>query len=339
MTRETNFDIILWGGSSFVGKLVAEYLNTQYGANGSLRWAIGGRNERKLAATRRALGPDAEELPLFVGDAFDRQFLGSMVRNTKVVLSTVGPYKLYGGGLVEACAENGTDYCDLSGEITFVREMMDLHSERARASGARILTCCGVDSLPSDLGVYILHQAARRRSDSSIAHVTNEVHAFRGGFSGGTILSLCTMRNEAAQSARIAEILENPYAICPPARRRGVQQSDVDAVQQLETGKWLGPFFMAIVNTRVVHATNAHLEYPYGPDFTYIEGMSVGGRLAANLLGAFSRAFYWAYKSSLLRDFLEAVLLPKPAKGRQKKFVSKGFSNFVCLPALDQVSV
>ncbi len=328
MTGETEFDIILWGGSSYVGRLVAEYLCTQYGVNGSLRWAIGGRNERKLAATRSELGTDAGGLPLFVGDARDREFLGSRVQNTKVVLSTVGTYKLYGRDLIEACVESGTDYCDLSGEVTFVREMMDQHSEQARASGARILTCCVVDSIPSDLGVYLLYRSAHQRFGSSIAHVTNEVKSLRGGFSGGTIKSLCQMRNEAAEDPKVAEVFENLYAICPAGRRSGVLQSDIDAILQSETGTWLAPFFLAIVNTRVVHATNAHLEYPYGSDFTYSEGLDVGGRFAAIAFGAVSRGFYWAYRSRLLRGVLEAVLLPKSGEGPSKKVREQGHFAF-----------
>ena len=158
MTKELEFDIVLWGGSSFVGKLVAEHLYQTYGVDGQIRWAIGGRNLRKLEDTRESLGAGARELPIIVGDARDREFLASMVQRTKVVLSTVGPYALYGQELIEACAASGTDYCDLAGEIPFIQEMMDRHAAEARASGARILNCCGVDSLPSDLGVWALHE-------------------------------------------------------------------------------------------------------------------------------------------------------------------------------------
>ena len=328
MANKTEFDIILWGGSSFVGRLVAEYLFANYGVDGELRWAIGGRNEKKLEATRDLLGAGAERLPLFVGDARDRPFLGSMVGNTKVVLSTVGPYMLYGKELIEACAASGTDYCDLSGEITFISEMMDKYSEQARTSGARILTCCGVDSLPSDLGVYILNAAAHKRLGFGVSHVTNEVKSFKGRFSGGTIFSLGLMRNQAATDARVAAILDNPYAICPLRRRSGISQPDVDAVLRSETGAWLGPFFMAIVNTRVVHATNAHFDYPYGSDFTYVEGFAVGSRLAANLLAVVSWSFYLAYRTRPLRAFLNATMLPKPGKGPSRESREQGDFEF-----------
>ena len=206
--------------------------------------------------------------------------------------------------------------------------MMDMYSEQARTSGARILTCCGVDSLPSDLGVYILNAAAHKRLGFGVSHVTNEAKSFKGRFSGGTIFSLGLMRNQAAADDRVAAILDNPYAICPMGRRSGIPQPDVDAVQRSAAGAWLGPFFMAIVNTRVVHATNAHLDYPYGRDFTYVEGFDVGSRLAANLLAVVSRLFYWAYRTRPLRAFLKATLLPKPGEGPSREAREKGHFKF-----------
>jgi len=328
MTDKPEFDIVLWGGSSFIGKLVAEHLHQKYGVNGGLCWAIGGRNKGKLEATRASLGAGAEELPIIVGDARDRQFLGSMVENTKVVLSTVGPYALYGKELIEACAANGTDYCDLAGELPFIQEMMDLHADQARASGARILNCCGVDSLPSDLGVRTLNEIAQSRFGSSIAHITTEVKSFKGGFSGGTISSLGGMHNDAARDDKVAAILDNPYAICPPGRRSGVTQPDIDAVRRSPSGVWLGPFFMAIVNTRVVHATNAHLDYPYGTDFTYDEGWDIGGRRAASVLAVVSRMFYRAYRSGPMRTFLHSTVLPKPGEGPSRKAREEGDFEF-----------
>ena len=325
---KAEFDVVLWGGSSFVGKLVAEHLHQRYGVDGGLRWAIGGRNRRKLEATRASLGAGAERLPIIVGDARDRQFLDSMVVSTKAVLSTVGPYALYGKELILACAAGGTDYCDLAGEIPFIQEMMDQHGGKAQASNARILNCCGVDSLPSDLGVWALNEIAQKQFGCGIAHVTTEVKSFKGGFSGGTILSLGKMRNDAARDAKVAAILDNPYAICPPGRRRGVAQPDIDAVRRSLSGTWLGPFFMAIVNTRVVHATNAHLDYPYGIDFTYDEGWDVGGRLAASALSVVSRMFYRAYRSRLMRTLLNATMLPRPGDGPSRKAREEGQFEF-----------
>ncbi len=328
MPKKLEFDIVLWGGSSFVGKLVAEHLHQKYGVDGQIRWAIGGRNQRKLEDTRAWLGDGAEGLPIIVGDARDRQFLGAMVENTKVVLSTVGPYALYGKELIEACAASGTDYCDLAGEIPFVREMIDRHAAESRASGARILNCCGVDSLPSDLGVRTLNEIANKQFGCGLAHVTTEVKSFKGLFSGGTISSLGGMHNDAARDDKVAAILDNPYAICPPGRRRGVTQPDISAVRRSESGAWLGPFFMAIVNTRVVHATNAHLNYPYGTDFTYDEGWDVGSRRAAILVALVSRMFYRAYRFAPVRAFLNATVLPKPGKGPSRKSREEGEFEF-----------
>ena len=328
MNKKPEFDIVLWGGSSFVGKLVAEHLHQQYGVDGDLRWAIGGRNKRKLEATRASLGAGAEELSIFLGDARDRQFLGSMAESTKVVLSTVGPYSLYGKELIEACAVSGTDYCDLAGEIPFVQEMMDRHSTQAQASGARILNCCGVDSLPSDLGVWSLNKIAQKRFGCGLAHVTNEIKSFKGQFSGGTISSLGGVYIETVRNDKVAAILKNPYAICPPGRRSGVTQPDNEVVRHSESGAWLGPFFMAIVNTRVVHATNAHLGYPYRTDFTYDEGWDVGSKRAARILAVVSQLFYRAYRSGLMRALMNAVLLPKPGEGPSRKAREKGKFEF-----------
>ena len=328
MTNESEFDIVLWGGSSFVGKLVAEHLLLTYGVDGPIRWAIGGRIQRKLEETRAWLGAGADELPLIVGKAHDRQFLGSMVKRTKVVLTTVGPYALYGKELVQACAARGTDYCDLTGEIPFIQEMMDRHAAQAQASGARILSCCGVDSLPSDLGVWSLSRIAKKQLGCRLAHVTNEVKSFMGRFSGGTIASLGNMHIAAERDVRVAAILRNPYAICPPDRRSGVMQTDINSVRRSESGTWLGPFFMAIVNTRVVHATNAHLDYPCGKDFTYDEGWHVGGKVAARILGLASRMFYRGYRCRPIRALLNSTVLPKPGTGPSRKSREKGEFEF-----------
>ncbi len=328
MPSNADFDIVLWGGSSFIGRLVAEHLFQTLGLDGEFRWAIGGRNQHKLEATRASLGAGAGGLPIIVGDAHDRKFLDTMTANTKVVLSTVGPYALYGKDLVAACVASGTDYCDLAGELQFIQKMMDEHGDEARASGARILNCCGVDSLPSDLGVWALNQISQKKYGCGIAHVTNEVKSFKGGFSGGTILSLGTMRNEAARDPEAAAILDNPYAICPQGRRTGVRQHDVDTVQLSPSGAWLGPFFMAIVNTRVVHATNAHLDYPYGTDFTYDEGWDLGSRAAAHVLSTVSRFFYWGYRSSILRALLAATVIPRPGEGPSRTAREDGWFEF-----------
>ena len=254
-----------------------------------------------------------------VGDARDRQFLSSMVARTKVVLSTVGPYALYGKELIEACAASGTDYCDLAGEIPFIQEMMDRHAVQARASGARILNCCGVDSLPSDLGVWSLNEIAQKQFGCGLAHVTNEVKSFKGLFSGGTIASLGGMHNDAARDDKVADILKNPYAICPPGRRSGVTQPDIEVIRRSESGAWLAPFFMAIVNTRVVHATNAHLDYPYGTEFTYDEGWDVGSRRAARFLARSYPAVLSGIQIGPDARIYECCLIAQARRGAIKK--------------------
>ena len=161
-----DFDIIVWGATGFTGSLVAEYLLSKYGVDGSLRWAIAGRSAAKLTTLRTELGPQAESLPSIVADSFDEPKLSEMVASTHVVISTVGPYAKYGSPLVAACVEHGTHYCDLAGEAQWIRQMIDQHHDAAISSGARIVHCCGFDSVPMDIGVWFLQQEAKRRYGS-----------------------------------------------------------------------------------------------------------------------------------------------------------------------------
>ncbi len=177
-------------------------------------------------------------------------------------------------------------------------------------------------------GRSLRNEIAKKQFGCGLAQVTNEVKSFKGGFSGGTISSLGGMHNDASRDDKVAAILDNPYAICPPDRRSGVTQPDIAAVRRSESGAWLGPVFMAIVNTRVVHATNAHLDYPYGTDFTYDEGWNVGGRLAASILALVSRMFYRAFRFGPMRAFLNATVLPKPGKGPSGKAREEGGFEF-----------
>ena len=181
--KDREFDIVVWGATSFVGELVAEYLVRR---PGEFRLALGARNPEKLDAVMKSLGV---ELPTVLGDSFDHNFLDEMTARTKVVLSTVGPYQKYGEPLVAACAKNGTDYCDLTGETPFIRQMMDKYQQQAEDSGARLVNCAGFDSLPSDLGVLYLNDFCRNKFDSSVKTVEMQVRAAKGGISGGTIAS------------------------------------------------------------------------------------------------------------------------------------------------------
>ncbi len=324
--RETAFEIILWGATSFVGKLTAGYLMERHGVGGGVRWAIGGRSQSRLDALKEELGVGAADLSTIVGDAHDPVFLDRMVRRTKVVATTVGPYTRYGKDLVEACATAGTDYCDLTGEIPFVREMRDRHADAAKASGSRIVQCCGFDSIPSDLGVFFLNKASNERHGEGLKSVSARVHAMKGALSGGTVASFAGALTQAKSDPTSARILNDPYAICPEGRRAGPKQPKWDAVSyEKQTKSWLTPFLMAPVNTRVVHATNAILDYPYTTDFLYDERMVARGAIEAYSIRAGMFLGLSALSKPMMRSAMTSLFLPKPGEGPSRKSREAGF--------------
>jgi len=278
-SRDTEFELILFGATGFTGRLVAEYLVKKRPA---IRWALAGRSRDKLERVRdelSAMEPSAKELPLVVGDSQDRAAMEALARRTRVVCTTAGPYALYGSELLGACAEQGTDYCDLTGETHWVRKMIDAHHARAVETGARIVPSCGFDSIPSDLGVLLLHEHLAARG-KRLAEVQYRVLRMKGGPSGGTIASgLDTAARMGDPTVR--RVLADPYGLNPEGLRGGAEERDsLRPRRDPETGRWLAPFFMAMVNTRVVRRTNALLDFAYGRDFHYEETVDVGAGLA-----------------------------------------------------------
>jgi short subunit dehydrogenase-like uncharacterized protein len=269
---ETQHDIIVYGASGFTGRLVAEYLQALQPAG--VRWAMAGRSLEKLAAVRAEMGiPDT--VPLVACDADDPASVDAMVSSTKVVLTTVGPYQLYGNGLVEACARLGRDYVDLCGEPAWMRKMIDAHDATAKASGARIVFSCGFDSIPFDLGVWMLQDEAQRRLGAPLPRVRGRVRKMKGTFSGGTAASLKATMAAAMSEPGVLDLLRNPFALTPgftgPEQPHGMKPMEDDVL-----GAWCAPFVMAPINTRNVHRTNALLGHAWGTDFVYDEMMVTG---------------------------------------------------------------
>ncbi len=269
LPRESRkLDVVVWGATGFTGKLTAEYLTKQYGVGRDVAWALGGRSREKLEEVRRdltAIDAAASELPLIVADARDPASLAEVVGSTRVVATTVGPYAIYGRELVAACAEHGTDYCDLTGETPFIRQMIDLHHARAKETGARIVHCCGFDSIPSDLGVFMLQEHMRATYASRCSQVKFFVVGMRGGASGGTIASIMNLLEQAGRDPSVREIAFDPYALDPDRKGRGPDGPDQRTVKHDDDlDIWTGPFVMAAINTRVVRRTNALLGYAYG---------------------------------------------------------------------------
>ena len=327
---EREFDVIVYGATGFTGHLVAEYLIGKYGAEKDLRWAIAGRSEEKLRSVRRELGAAAEHLPIIVADSADAAALAAMAARTKVVLTTVGPYALYGSQLVAACADNGTDYCDLAGEVQWIRKMIDTHQERAQETGARIVHCCGFDSIPMDIGVYFLQQEAKERHGAYCTDIAMYVKATKGTMSGGTMASMSNIIQEARRDRSIARILADPYALNPPGERQGPDGGDQQDVRYDEdAGSWTGPFVMAGVNTRVVRRSNALAGYPYGRGFRYREatltGPGASGRLKGAMLVSTLAALVVGMSASPTRALLQKFFLPKPGEGPSRELQQSGF--------------
>lgn len=269
MNPKAEFDIIVYGASGFTGRLVAEYLAARYGVGGEIKWAMAGRSAAKLAEVRDEIGAP-KDTPLVVADASDAASVAAMVGRTKAVLTTVGPYQLYGSDLVAACAAAGTDYLDLCGEPAWMRQMIDAHHATAQKTGARIVFSCGFDSIPFELGVYFVEEVAKARLGGPVPRVKGRVRKMKGGFSGGTAASLTATMAAAGKDPSIIAYLTNPFALA--GGFQGPEQPRGDKAEQDEDlGAEVGPFVMATINTKNVHRSNALLGHAWGTDFVYDE--------------------------------------------------------------------
>jgi short subunit dehydrogenase-like uncharacterized protein len=269
MKPSPKFDIVVYGATGFTGQLVAEYLAAHYRDDGDLKWAMAGRNLDKLASVRDAIGAPAD-IPLIVADASDPASLKAMVDQTRSLLTTVGPYQLYGAELVAACAASGTDYLDLCGEPVWMRQMIDAHEAAAKASGARIVFSCGFDSVPFELGAFFVQEEAKRVFGAPAARVKGRVRDMRGTLSGGTAASAKATFDAVAKDLSLIAILNDPFALTPgftgPKQPRGNKSTYEEDLQS-----WAAPFMMALINTRNVHRSNMLMGFPYGREFIYDE--------------------------------------------------------------------
>ena len=301
------FDVIVYGASGYTGRLVAEYLDKQYSGDADLKWAMAGRSAEKLAAVRDEIGAPADT-PLVTADASDPASLEAMVKRAKVIITTVGPYQLYGNELVAACASAGTDYVDLCGEPAWMRTVIDAHNETAKSSGARIVLSCGFDSIPFDLGVYYLQEEAKKKFGKPCVEVKGRVRKMQGTFSGGTAASLKATMAAAFKDPEVVNLLKSPYALTPgfegprqPSGSKPKHDESVDA--------WVAPFVMAAINTKNVHRSNFLLDHAYGKDFLYSEMMITGPGEAGEKAAAAV-----AGDNSLMSDDG-----PKPGEGPSKE--------------------
>lgn len=311
MARE--FDLIVYGATGFTGRLVAEYLAAHYG-DGSLSWAMAGRSLTKLQAVRDAIGAPADT-PLLTANADDPAALRALTARASVILTTVGPYQLYGNELVAACVETGTAYVDLCGEPNWMHDVIARHQDAAKASGARIVLSCGFDSIPFDLGVWTVEQAAIARWGRPAPRVKGRVRKMQGTFSGGTFASGKATAAAAARNPAVFKLLLDPFALTPgfkgPDQPRGMLPEYDEAV-----GGWVAPFVMAAINTKNVHRTNFLAGHPYGTDFRYDEMMVAPG------LGDLGKA---AAEAIAKMNPMNADKGPAPGEGPSKAEREAGF--------------
>ena len=340
-TEGPELDIVLFGATGFVGRLTADYLAEH--APADLRIGLAGRSETRLQAVRRELDGAAASWPLLVADATDASSMAELAARTKVVVTTVGPYAAYGLPLATACAQAGTHYADLTGEVLFVRDSIDAGQAAAEKSGAKVVHSCGFDSIPSDLGVLALAEQVAADGEGTLGETTLYVRSLRGGTSGGTIDSLRQQAIATQNDAGARRLVSDSYSLTPdraaepPSRNRragraGVaglvdKVADATPVVREGSGRWTAPFFMASHNTRIVRRSNALSGFAYGREFRYDEVMDCGrdlaapvkaGVVSAGLVGLFAAMSFGPTRSVLGR------VLPKPGEGPSPSSQAKG---------------
>jgi short subunit dehydrogenase-like uncharacterized protein len=317
MSTEREFDVVIFGATGFTGKLVAEYFQSQYGSDSSIKWAVAGRNERKLNDVKDELGINSDVASI-IADGDDEDALSALTKRAQVVLTTVGPYQIYGEKLLSACVDNGTGYVDLCGEPAWMHQMIGKYEEKAKQTGANIVFSCGFDSVPFDLGVYYLQQHAKQQTGSAIEYVKGRVRKMQGTFSGGTAASLKATMAAAHKDKSIMAALINPFSLAD--NNHSQPQPDGNKPYYDESlGTWVAPFIMAAINTKNVHRTNYLGNYAYGQTFQYDEMLMTGpgekGEAMAN---------HVAKDKSLASDDG-----PKPGEGPGKEERENGFYDLV----------
>ena len=326
-TRE--FDVIVWGASGFTGRLVVEYIYKKYGVGADLKWAMAGRNQEKLEQIRSELaGPS---VPIILADSQDQESLEALAKRAKAICTTVGPYGKYGSKLVAACVKQNMHYCDLAGEVIWMRRMIDQHHVAAQASGTKIVHTCGFDSIPSDMGVYFMQKKAREQTGQPAVQISMRVRGAKGGLSGGTYASLGNEIEQAEQDKRLYGVLINPYSLNPEGKQEGPDKRDLQKVVYDKISRsWIFPFIMATINTKVVRRSNALAGYPYGKNFRYDEATLAGsgwrGKFKAYAAALPLGLISVAKPGSLLKKGID-WLMPSPGEGPNKTQREAGYFN------------
>ena len=308
MDSSSKYDIVVYGATGFTGQLVAEYLAGHYRDDKQLKWAMAGRSLDKLKSVREAIGASADT-PLIAADSGDVASLKAMIAQTRLVISTVGPYQLYGAELLAACAASGTDYVDLCGEPVWMRQMIDAQQANAQRSGARIVFSCGFDSLPFELGVFFCQEEAKKVFGAPAHRVKGRVRAMKGTFSGGTYASIKATFAAAAKDLSLVAMLKNPFVLTPGFEGPKQPPGNKPALDE-ELKSWTAPFVMSTINTRSIHRSNMLMGFPYGRDFVYDEMVLTG----AGEQGAANAKLVMAANNKMA-----ASDGPKPGEGPSKE--------------------
>jgi short subunit dehydrogenase-like uncharacterized protein len=312
------FDIVVFGATSFVGKILCDYLLHEH-VEPNLSWAMAARSEKKLNDLKESLGPAADAISLLIVDSSDDSSLESMCERSALIISTVGPYALYGEALVKSCCQLGTDYCDLAGEPQWIRRMIERYDADAKETGARIVNSCGFDSIPSDLGVKFLQDQSKEHFGHYCDRVKMRVKKLVGGASGGTIASGLNLYKEAANSAEIRREMQDPYSLCPAGHQLSARQHNVAAEYDEDFDAWVAPFIMASINTRIVLRSNALLDGYYAEGFLYNEAVLTGagkrGEKMAKRLALGMKLSITALALAPIRWLAVRFFLPSPGEG------------------------
>ncbi len=309
MPTPRDLDLVLFGATGFTGRLVAEHLAT---ARERVRWAIAGRDRDKLEALRL-------DVPTIVADATDPVAMRSLAARTRVVCTTVGPYAKYGSELVAACAHEGTHYCDLAGEPLWMRRMIDENHDLAARTGARIVSSCGYDAIPSDLGTWALQQEMSSRFGRPASRVTALFGETSGTVSGGTIASALETARTLAADRGARRLVANPYALDPDPRAERPPAPDERGITwEPHLRMFTTPFLMSGINTRVVRRSHALAGFPWGGDFVYREVMSTPGTPRGLVRAVATTAALGALAYTIRRPWLRDRLarrVPQPGQG------------------------
>lgn len=324
------FDVVVWGATGFTGRLVADYLAAQP----NVRFAIAGRNRSKLEAVRTAIAvkhPARAELPILVGEAHDDESLDGIAKTTRVMCATVGPFAEHGLPVVAACVRNGTDYCDITGEAHYIRRLIDAHHDAAVSKGVRIVPSCGFDSIPSDLGTFVLAEHARGSRGRALSEVRAYVWGARGGVSGGTATTMVTIFDVAAKDRAARRVLGDPYGLSPD-RANDLNTDGRDSMTPSwdgDAGGWTAPWVMGSINSRVVRRSNALFSHRYGKTFRYSESLFMRGRIVGAVKAAATSVAMGAVGVTLALSGaarkLALRMLPSSGEGPSESTRSKGY--------------